>query len=400
MSTTTSTTRPASTTAAREPGWRGAAVARRAVRVARDHLLPAARRDRHARRHRPGHGAVRLQRDVPAADELLLHRLLRPAALRGPRRHRRRRRQPHPGPHVEASRGAPARRVDPAPDARVLTAGRQRQRQPQLDRRRRPAGAALRVRQDRPRPVRRDRPGQEAAQAGRVHARRRAPDLPGRRPAAPARPHGPRPGHRAGPAVDPRRHALRVRGPDPHVRHRRRVRGGRSRAPWSSTSGNRMGRISTWLAGACSDPNGTGFQTCHGLYALADGGWWGVGLGASREKWQWLPEAHNDFIFSIIGEELGLPGTLAVLGLFAVLALACYRLVAAHRRLLRPHRQRGRHGLDPRPGDHQHRLGHRRAAGHRGAAAAGVRRRVGARHDDVRRSGMLDLVRPQRAGLP
>ncbi len=94
------------------------------------------------------------------------------------------------------------------------------------------------------------------------------------------------------------------------------------------TSGNRMGRISTWLAGACSDPNGTGFQTCHGLYALADGGWWGVGLGASREKWQWLPEAHNDFIFSIIGEELGLPGTLAVMGLFAVLALACYRLVA------------------------------------------------------------------------
>ena len=94
------------------------------------------------------------------------------------------------------------------------------------------------------------------------------------------------------------------------------------------TSGNRMGRISTWLAGACSDPNGTGFQTCHGLYALADGGWWGVGLGASREKWQWLPEAHNDFIFSIIGEELGLPGTLAVMGLFALLALACYRLVA------------------------------------------------------------------------
>ena len=94
------------------------------------------------------------------------------------------------------------------------------------------------------------------------------------------------------------------------------------------TSGNRMGRISTWLAGACSDPNGTGFQTCHGLYALADGGWWGVGLGASREKWQWLPEAHNDFIFSIIGEELGLPGTLTVMGLFALLALACYRLVA------------------------------------------------------------------------
>jgi cell division protein FtsW len=94
------------------------------------------------------------------------------------------------------------------------------------------------------------------------------------------------------------------------------------------TSGNRMGRISTWLAGACADPDGTGFQTCHGLYALADGGWWGVGLGASREKWQWLPEAHNDFIFSIIGEELGLPGTFVVMGLFAALAFACYRLVS------------------------------------------------------------------------
>jgi cell division protein FtsW len=94
------------------------------------------------------------------------------------------------------------------------------------------------------------------------------------------------------------------------------------------TSGNRMGRISSWLAGACADPNGTGFQTCHGLYALADGGWWGVGLGASREKWQWLPEAHNDFIFSIIGEELGLPGTFVVMGLFAALAFACYRLVS------------------------------------------------------------------------
>jgi cell division protein FtsW len=94
------------------------------------------------------------------------------------------------------------------------------------------------------------------------------------------------------------------------------------------TSGNRMGRISTWLAGACADPNGTGFQTCHGIYALADGGWWGVGLGASREKWQWLPEAHNDFIFSIIGEELGLPGTFVVMGLFVALAFACYRLVS------------------------------------------------------------------------
>jgi len=91
------------------------------------------------------------------------------------------------------------------------------------------------------------------------------------------------------------------------------------------TSANRMGRIQTWLAG-CTDPN-TCFQTIHGQYALADGGWWGVGLGASREKWSWLPAAHNDFIFAIIGEELGLPGTLVVIALFGLLAFACYRLV-------------------------------------------------------------------------
>jgi cell division protein FtsW len=90
-------------------------------------------------------------------------------------------------------------------------------------------------------------------------------------------------------------------------------------------SSNRMGRIQNWLAG-CTDPNKC-FQTIHGQYALADGGWWGVGLGASREKWMWLPEAHNDFIFAIIGEELGLPGTLVVIALFGLLAFACYRLV-------------------------------------------------------------------------
>jgi len=96
-------------------------------------------------------------------------------------------------------------------------------------------------------------------------------------------------------------------------------------ATMALTSVNRMGRIHSWLAG-CTDPNKC-FQTIHGQYALADGGWWGVGLGASREKWMWLPEAHNDFIFAIIGEELGLPGTLVVIALFGLLAFACYRLV-------------------------------------------------------------------------
>jgi cell division protein FtsW len=95
----------------------------------------------------------------------------------------------------------------------------------------------------------------------------------------------------------------------------------------AATSANRMARIEAWLKGSCPDQLNTCFQSIHGKYALADGGWWGVGLGASREKWSWLPEAHNDFIFAIIGEELGLVGALVVLALFAVLAWACYRLV-------------------------------------------------------------------------
>lgn len=93
------------------------------------------------------------------------------------------------------------------------------------------------------------------------------------------------------------------------------------------TSPNRLARLDVWL-GRDTDPFGAARQPLHGRYALADGGWIGLGLGASREKWGGLAEAHNDFIFAIIGEELGLPGTLVVIGLFVILALACYRLVA------------------------------------------------------------------------
>ncbi len=89
-------------------------------------------------------------------------------------------------------------------------------------------------------------------------------------------------------------------------------------------SGNRMHRLNLWLS--CNDVQQC-WQSQHGRFALADGGLSGLGLGASREKWLWLPESHNDFIFAIIGEELGIGGTLMVLVLFALLALACYRVV-------------------------------------------------------------------------
>lgn len=98
---------------------------------------------------------------------------------------------------------------------------------------------------------------------------------------------------------------------------------------FAAGSANRMGRIQAWIGGICENPHVDGcFQKVHAEYALADGGWWGVGLGGSREKWGLLPEPHNDFILAIIGEELGLPGTLTVLALFAVLAYASVRIVA------------------------------------------------------------------------
>ena len=88
----------------------------------------------------------------------------------------------------------------------------------------------------------------------------------------------------------------------------------------SITTPYRLQRFATWLDPA-SDPDGTGWQVLHGQYALATGGWWGVGLGASREKWGFLPEAQTDFILAVIGEEVGLVGTLSVLALFVVIAL-------------------------------------------------------------------------------
>ncbi len=68
------------------------------------------------------------------------------------------------------------------------------------------------------------------------------------------------------------------------------------------------------------------WQVTQGMYAMGTGGWWGVGIGASREKWGTLPAAHTDFILPVIGEELGLIGTLTVLALFGVLIFAVLRL--------------------------------------------------------------------------
>ena len=68
----------------------------------------------------------------------------------------------------------------------------------------------------------------------------------------------------------------------------------------------------------------------HGWWALASGRVFGVGLGNSKAKWSWLPEADNDFIFAIIGEELGLLGAITVLVLFIVLAVSFVRIIRAN----------------------------------------------------------------------
>jgi cell division protein FtsW len=75
-----------------------------------------------------------------------------------------------------------------------------------------------------------------------------------------------------------------------------------------------------------ADPSGAGYQLLQGYIALGSGGWTGVGLGASRQKWGSVPNAHTDFIFAILGEELGLVGEFLVLGLFATLIYAGVRI--------------------------------------------------------------------------
>lgn len=96
------------------------------------------------------------------------------------------------------------------------------------------------------------------------------------------------------------------------------------------TSTSRVNRIMTWFSGCTEDDYlNTCWQTVHSTFALGSGGILGVGLGNSRAKWSWLPEAETDFIFAIVGEELGLVGTSIVIAAFVVLAVVMTRLVRA-----------------------------------------------------------------------
>lgn len=94
------------------------------------------------------------------------------------------------------------------------------------------------------------------------------------------------------------------------------------------SAGYRQARIVSFLSPNASDPLGSAYQARQALYSLADGGLFGVGLGQGRAKWDYLPNAHNDFIFAIVGEELGMLGALAVLVLFGLLAFVGLRIAA------------------------------------------------------------------------
>ncbi|MGV9192830.1 putative lipid II flippase FtsW [Microbacterium sp. MC2] len=94
------------------------------------------------------------------------------------------------------------------------------------------------------------------------------------------------------------------------------------------TSPNRMARIMSFLNADCiADYDDGCYQPLHGIWGLANGGVFGLGLGNSREKYSWLPAASHDYIFAIVGEELGLIGCVVVLALFTLFAVGAFHVI-------------------------------------------------------------------------
>lgn len=98
------------------------------------------------------------------------------------------------------------------------------------------------------------------------------------------------------------------------------------------SKGYRMSRVEAWLGDVINDPSlssDEGYQIKHGLYALGTGGFFGTGLGSSRLKYGYLTQADNDFIFAILGEELGLLfGTLPVIAAFCLFGWAGFKIAS------------------------------------------------------------------------
>jgi cell division protein FtsW len=87
----------------------------------------------------------------------------------------------------------------------------------------------------------------------------------------------------------------------------------------------RLQRLTTFMHPSL-DPSGAGFHTIQGLYALSSGGLFGVGLGQGTSKYGWVPNANTDYVFAVVGEELGLLGALTVLLLFGAFTYAAMRI--------------------------------------------------------------------------
>jgi cell division protein FtsW len=102
-----------------------------------------------------------------------------------------------------------------------------------------------------------------------------------------------------------------------------------------ATAPYRGKRLTVFLDPEKADRNDA-YQFFQGLYAISNGGWFGVGLGQSELKWGWLPNGHNDSIFALIGEELGVVGCVVLLALFGVLAYTGLRIA---RRVEHPFRR-------------------------------------------------------------
>ena len=140
------------------------------------------------------------------------------------------------------------------------------------------------------------------------------------------------------------------------------------------SAGYRSDRVRSWLDPG-QDPQDSGYQARQAKYALANGGVFGDGLGQGTAKWNYLPNAHNDFIFAIIGEELGLVGALGLLG--AVRAVRLHRDAdrPPFRRPVPAAADRDHHAVGDRSVVHQRRLRDRAAARHRHPVATDFCRR-------------------------
>ena len=138
------------------------------------------------------------------------------------------------------------------------------------------------------------------------------------------------------------------------------------------SSSYRMRRLTAFLD-PWADPFNSGFQLTQSLIAIGRGQWFGVGLGDSVQKLFYLPEAHTDFLFAVLAEELGLVGVVLTLALFLALVWRSFhiaRLAAAGGPEVPGLPRRGLWPVDRHPGVHQHRREHGRAADQGPDAAA------------------------------